>query len=253
MLPIRDDNPTFLRPVVTLLFIGINLGVWLLVQGLGSQPEYFHSICRLGLVPGELLQSVPAGTALPGMLAENMLLGCQTGTQPAWHTLVTSMFLHGGWLHLLGNVWFLWVFGNNVEDSMGHARFATFYLLTGVLAAATQVALHPSSVIPMVGASGAISGVMGAYIILYPRVRVHMLTFFILPFRFVVPAWLMLGYWFLLQLVGSIPMVASGGGGVAFAAHAGGFAAGMLLILVFRDRALIARRNQELRWSGWRV
>ena len=249
MLPIRDDNPTYLKPVVTLLLIGLNFAAWLLVQGLGSDPALPESICRMGLIPGELLQTAPVGSGFqmgPGR-------GCLITDDPGWSTVITSMFLHGGWLHLLGNMWFLWVFGNNVEDSMGHGRFAAFYLLTGVLGAASQVVLEPTSIVPMVGASGAISGVMGAYIVLYPRVRVHMLTFFILPFRFVVPAWVMLGYWFLLQLVGTVPAVASESGGVAFAAHAGGFAAGMVLIGLFKDRGLIARRNQALRWSGWRV
>jgi membrane associated rhomboid family serine protease len=161
------------------------------------------------------------------------------------------MFLHGGWLHLLGNLWFLWVFGNNVEDSMGPARFVAFYLLCGVVAAAAQVAANPDSVIPMVGASGAISGVMGAYIVLYPRVRVHMFTWFIIPFRFVMPAWLMLGYWFLLQVIGGLPTLQAESGGVAFWAHAGGFVAGMLLVWLFRDMALFNRRTRPVVPYGW--
>jgi membrane associated rhomboid family serine protease len=164
------------------------------------------------------------------------------------------MFLHGGWLHLIGNMWFLWVFGNNIEDSMGHSRFLAFYLLTGLAAASAQMVVNPASPIPMVGASGAVSGVMGAYVVLYPRVRVHMLIFlgfFITTIG--VRAWLMLGYWFLLQIVGGIPAIASEGGGVAFWAHAGGFVAGASLIFLFRDRALLARRNQALAWSGWRI
>jgi membrane associated rhomboid family serine protease len=160
--------------------------------------------------------------------------------------VITSMFLHGGWLHLLGNLWFLWVFGNNVEDSMGHARFVVFYLLCGVAAAAVQVAVNPGSVVPMVGASGAISGVMGAYIMLYPRVRVHMFTWIIIPFRFVMPAWLMLGYWFLLQVIGGLPTLQAESGGVAFWAHVGGFVAGMLLIWLFRDVALVNQRTRRV-------
>jgi membrane associated rhomboid family serine protease len=141
-------------------------------------------------------------------------------------------------------MWFLWVFGNNVEDSMGHARFALFYVVTGLAAAAAQVLVTPSSPIPMVGASGAISGVMGAYILLYPRVRVHMvvfLGFFITTIA--VPAYLMLGYWLLLQVLGGIPALSSESGGVAFWAHAGGFAAGMLLISFFQNPELVARRR----------
>jgi len=220
-----------------------------LIQGMGSGPAVAASVCRLGLIPAELLQTAAAGVSFP--MGQGMV--CTLTDQPAWYTLLTSMFLHGGWLHLLGNLWFLWVFGNNVEDSMGHVRFVVFYLVCGLLAAAAQVTIAPDSIAPMVGASGAISGVMGAYIVLYPRVRVHMLAWIILPFRFVMPAWAMLGYWFLLQLVGIVPMVQAEGGGIAFAAHAGGFLGGMLLILLFRDRDLIARRHQAMRWAGWRV
>jgi membrane associated rhomboid family serine protease len=165
--------------------------------------------------------------------------------------LFTSMFLHGGWLHLIGNMWFLWIFGNNVEDSMGHVRFLAFYLLCGIAAAAAQVAVDPRSVVPMVGASGAISGVMGAYIVLYPQVRVHMFTWFILPFRFVIPAWLMLGYWFLLQVLGGLPALEAESGGVAFWAHAGGFVSGMLLVWLFRDRDLVRRRTRAVSPYGW--
>jgi membrane associated rhomboid family serine protease len=142
-------------------------------------------------------------------------------------------------------MWFLWVFGNNVEDSMGHIRYVIFYLLCGLAAATAQILTNPASTIPMVGASGAISGVMGAYIVLYPRVRVHMLVFlgfFITTIA--VPAWVMLGYWFLLQLLGGLPTLGSERGGVAFWAHAGGFVAGMVLILLFRDRKLVARRTR---------
>ena len=127
---------------------------------------------------------------------------CVLGVQSHWFTPLTSMFLHGGWFHLIGNMWFLWLFGNNVEDSMGRFRYAAFYLLCGLAAAATQTLLSPSSVVPMVGASGAISGVMGAYVVLYPRVRVHMLVvLFVFITRIAVPAYVMLGYWFLLQLL----------------------------------------------------
>jgi membrane associated rhomboid family serine protease len=164
------------------------------------------------------------------------------GEQPTWYTPVTSMFLHGGWFHLIGNMWFLWVFGNNVEDSMGRVRYLMFYILSGLAAAAAQTLANPSSPIPMVGASGAISGVMGAYIVLYPRVRVHMLVFLaIFITRIVVPAYLMLGYWFLIQLVGG--GLSGEEGGVAFWAHAGGFIAGAILIQFFRDPALVAKHR----------
>jgi membrane associated rhomboid family serine protease len=152
------------------------------------------------------------------------------------------MFMHGGWIHLIGNLWFLWIFGNNVEDSTGKIRFFLFYLICGIAAALAQSFASPRSPIPMVGASGAISGVMGAYILLYPRVRVHMLIFLgIFITRIAVPAYFMLGYWFLLQILGGVVGYTEEGG-VAFIAHAGGFVAGMLLIFLFRDRELVQRR-----------
>jgi membrane associated rhomboid family serine protease len=156
------------------------------------------------------------------------------------------MFLHGSWFHLLSNMWFLYVFGDNVEDAMGHLRYVVFYLMTGLAAAAVQVTASPGSALPMVGASGAISGIMGAYVILYPLVRVHTLVFLgILITRVALPAYLMLGYWFLLQLLGGLPAVGGNApGGVAFWAHVGGFLAGALLIPFFKDRALVARRRR---------
>ena len=239
MFPLYDENPHFLTPLVTWGIIAANAVVWLAVQGLGSDPALTRSVCELGLVPGELLQRIAPGTRTP--IGEGVF--CVTTAQAGWHTLVTSMFLHGGWMHLIGNMWFLWIFGNNVEDSMGHARFAVFYLLCGLAAAALQIAFQPSSGIPMVGASGAIGGVMGAYVVLYPRVRVHAAVF--LGFyvtRFSVSAGFMLGYWFLLQLFGgATDLGRRGGGGVAFWAHVGGFAAGVLLIMLFRDPQLVRR------------
>jgi membrane associated rhomboid family serine protease len=203
------------------------------------------SVCRLGLIPGELLQTVDAGTRIqvgPGLY-------CVLSGSSAWYTTVTSMFMHGGWLHIIGNMWFLWIFGDNVEDAMGHTRFLVFYLLCGLSAAAVQVIVNPESAIPMVGASGAIGGVMGAYILLYPRVHVHMLIFlgFIIT-RVAVPAIFMLGYWFVLQLLSGLTTIGAPGGGVAFWAHVGGFVAGALLILVFRDPRLLARHP----YHGWR-
>lgn len=242
MFPYRDDNPTILTPISTIALIAANLVVWAVVQGFGTEPLLSRSVCTLGMISGELLGLVPAGTEIP--VAPGVQ--CVLGVAPTWYTPFTSMFLHGGWFHLLGNVWFLWVFGNNVEDSMGHLRFLLFYVVCGLAAAAAQIGVNPGSVIPMVGASGAISGIMGAYIVLYPRVRVHMLVvlvFFIT--RITVPAWAMLGYWFLLQILGGIPALEQEGGGVAFWAHAGGFVAGMVLIWLFRSRALMARRTRR--------
>jgi membrane associated rhomboid family serine protease len=243
MFPYRDDNPTLGTPFVTLCFIVANTAVWVLVQGAGMEPSLSRSVCELGLIPGEFLGRVVEGISVPlGPNSECLLTG-----ESSWYTPVTSMFLHGGWLHLIGNMWFLWLFGNNVEDSMGHVRYLAFYLLSGVAAAGVQTYMNPASVIPMVGASGAISGIMGAYVVLYPRVRVHMLVVLVIfVTRIVVPAYLMLGYWFLLQLLGG--SAASGEGGVAFWAHIGGFLAGALLITLFKDPDLVAKHRALARY-----
>ena len=242
MFPYRDDNPTLRTPVITMALIVANVLVWVFVQGMGSDPALASSICRLGLVPGEFLQRIPAGTEVtlaPGMV-------CRLGTTEAWHTPLTSMFLHGGWMHLIGNMWFLWIFGNNVEDAMGHVRFVVFYLLCGAAAALLQAAFDTDSVIPMVGASGAIGGVMGAYVMMYPRVHVHLLVVFGFVTTVAVPAVFMLGYWFVLQLL-SGTLSRAGQGGVAFWAHVGGFVAGVVLSFVFRDRAKLAQHP----YYGW--
>lgn len=244
MFPIRDDNPHFLTPYATYAIIALNAAAWALFQGFGSEPALSRSVCTLGLIPGELLGTLTEGTRIP--VSQQAL--CVISGGPVWHTAVTSMFLHGGWLHILSNMWFMWIFGNNVEDSMGHLRFVLFYLLCGLAAAALQVASNPDSGIPMVGASGAIGGVMGAYVLLYPRVHVHMLIFLgFFVTTVAVPAVFMLGYWFLLQLVGGVGSIGATGGGVAFWAHIGGFVAGATLILLFRDPRLVARHP----YHGW--
>ena len=245
MFPIRDDNPQILTPLATLGLIGANVAVWVLVQGLGTEPALSASLCRLALIPGELLQSVAPGL----QIRVGPQTVCVLGDVSPWHTLITSMFMHGGWFHLIGNMWFLWIFGNNVEDAMGHVRFVVFYLLCGLAAAAAQIATNPDSTVPMVGASGAIGGVMGAYVLLYPRVNVHLLIFLgFFVTTIAVPAVFMLGYWFLLQLLSGVSRLGAEGGGVAFWAHAGGFVAGAILVLAFRDRALLARHP----YHGWR-
>jgi membrane associated rhomboid family serine protease len=237
MFPIRDDNPTLGRSTVTVAIVVLNVLAWVFVQGLGSEAALARSVCELGAIPGALLGRVPGGTSVP--LGPGMV--CQIADDPHWLTVVTHMFLHGGWFHLVGNLWFLWVFGDNVEDAMGGARFALFYLLCGFAAFAAQTLSSPSSAIPMVGASGAIGGVMGAYARLYPRAPVHlMVVFFVFVNRTVVPAFLMLGYWFLIQVLGGIPSLASDAGGVAFWAHVGGFLAGVLLIPAFSKPARVA-------------
>jgi membrane associated rhomboid family serine protease len=184
------------------------------------------------------LQTAPAGARFQVGPESVCII---TGT-PAWYTPVTSMFRHGGWFHLLGNMWFLWIFGNNVEDSMGHVRFVAFYLLCGLAAAAAQTLADPDYIITMVGASGASGGVMGAYVLLYPRVHVHMLL--VLGFyvtTIAVPAVFMLGYWFVVQLLSGWTSIGVEGGGVAFWAHVGGFVAGAVLVLLFRNPRLLER------------
>ena len=244
MFPLRDDNPQFVTPYGTYAIIGLNVLVWVLVQGFGTTEPLVQSICNFGLVPARLLQALPVGATVP--LGEGLV--CQLGGA-GWYTAITSMFMHGGWMHIIGNMWFLWIFGDNVEDAMGTARFVAFYLVCGLAAAALQVAMGPDSIIPMVGASGAIGGVMGAYIVLYPRVHVHMLVFlgfFITTFA--VPAVFMLAYWLLIQLVSGLFSLGADSGGVAFWAHVGGFVGGMALIFLFRDQRLLARHP----YHGWR-
>jgi membrane associated rhomboid family serine protease len=245
MFPYKDENPTYLTPIITLAIIGVNALVWVLLQGAGTEPALSRSVCQLGLIPGELLHQVPPGTQVP--IGPDV--ACVITQQASWLSPLTSMFMHGGWFHILGNMWFFWVFGNNIEDSMGHARFLAFYLLCGLIAAAAQVLSQPASPIPMVGASGAISGVMGAYLVLFPRVRVHTLIFLgIFITRVTLPAWIMLLYWVLLQLLGTLPALSGvdGGGGVAFMAHLGGFLAGALLIKLFARPEFLARRRGGL-------
>jgi len=237
MFPYRDENETLRPAIVNWIIIGLNVLAWIVVQGAGSTLPLARSVCEFGLVPGELTASLPIGTRFP--VGPGLVCATDPGRQ-ASH-LVTSMFLHGSWMHLLGNMWFLWIFGNNVEDSMGRTRFIAFYLLCGLAAAIGQVVTDPASAAPMVGASGAISGVMGGYLILYPNVRVFTLVplgFFITSMA--LPAWVMLGYWFFVQFVSGLASFGGGMGGVAFWAHIGGFVAGVALVKLFARPAYIA-------------
>ncbi|MFQ5890422.1 MAG: rhomboid family intramembrane serine protease [Gemmatimonadota bacterium] len=237
MFPLRDENPTELVPLFTVALIAANVAVWLFVQGAGASGPFLQSLCAYGTIPGEI-----TGVLSPGEWVSLGPVRCRTGGLVEG-TLITSMFLHGGWGHLIGNMWFLWVFGNNIEDSMGHFRFLLFYLLAGLIAAGAHILSVPGSGVPTVGASGAISGVMGAYLILYPRVRVYTLVIFVIFVRvFALPAFVLLGYWFVLQLF----MGAAGGsmgGGVAFWAHVGGFLAGVVLVKPFARRLLVAAKR----------
>jgi membrane associated rhomboid family serine protease len=243
VFPIRDENPRVHPPIATVALISLNVLSWVLLQGLGSDATLSKSICLYGLVPGDLLHRVPAGSQFD--MGHGLV--CVLDGRSNWTTVVTSMFMHGGWLHLIGNMWFLWIFGDNVEDAMGHVRFVVFYLLCGFAAAATQTLADPASIVPMVGASGAIGGVMGAYALLYPRAHVHMFIF--LGFymtTIAVPAIYMLGYWFLLQLVSGLPALAGDHmGGVAFWAHVGGFVTGLATVMLFRQSDRMAARASQ--------
>jgi membrane associated rhomboid family serine protease len=245
MIPISDENPTLRTPVMTYTLLGITWAVWVLYQGAGFDTTALAtSVCNLGLVPGELTERARVGLAVP--MGAN--LACEVDREPInVLTPITSMFLHGGWGHILGNSLFFWVFGNNVEDSMGRLRFVVFYLVCGIAAAAAHTFIDPTSPIPTVGASGAISGLLGAYLLLYPRVRVRMLTWFILVFTFRVPAWVVLLYWFGLQVLTGLPQLMQlrpeVSGGVAVWAHVGGFVAGAILIKIFENPSLVRRRT----------
>jgi membrane associated rhomboid family serine protease len=241
MFPYRDENPTVLTPIVTVGIIGLNVLAWVLVQGFGMVEPLARSVCELGLIPGEVLGTVSPGTGVP--LGRGLV--CVIDPEPSYVTLVTSMFMHGGWFHLIGNMMFLWVFGNNIEDSMGHVRFAVFYLISGLAAAAAQMAINPDSIIPMVGASGAVSGVMGAYILLYPHARIYTLVFLgFFATTIQLPAYVMLGYWIVLQVLSGLPALAGmDRGGVAFFAHIGGFVAGLVLVKIFETREHRERRR----------
>lgn len=220
MIPLHDDNPTRLTPIVTMTFIAICVMVFLYQSNLPQEAAELFAF-QYGAIPSILFgyASLPteAGVAFP-----------------AAATLITSMFLHGGWMHLLGNMLYLWIFGNNIEDVMGHAKFVIFYLMSGILAALSHALTDPSSQIPMVGASGAISAVLGAYLLLFPRAHVLVLLPVIGMTR--VPAGIVLGMWFITQLVSGGMSVGSTGGGVAFFAHIGGFLAGMALIGFFKRK-----------------
>ena len=222
MFPIRDTQRSYSRPVITTLIIALNVAVFLHEITLDSFSRN-HFIQIYGLVPARFHFS----------------------------SVLTSMFLHGGWMHIIGNMWFLWIFGDNVEDVLGHTKYVVFYLLCGLAAGMTQVMFSPGSRLPMVGASGAIAGVMGAYLIKFPHSRIVTLVFILFFVTTVeVPAVLMLLYWFAIQLfngVGTIGYSHLSQGGTAFFAHVGGFIAGMILVAVMGTREKYARR-QDLNW-----
>jgi membrane associated rhomboid family serine protease len=214
MIPLKDDNPTHSFPLVTILLILSNVSVFLYQVSLGSTGNAVYTM-KMGVIPFEISHFADAVSPTP---------------IPLYLTLITTMFLHGGWLHLGGNMLYLWIFGNNIEDVLGHIRFLFFYLLCGLIATLAHVASAPDSRIPLVGASGAIAGVLGAYMICFPHARVLVLFWFLIFVRVIrVPALVVLGFWFVIQLWNA--SADSGAlGGVAWFAHIGGFIAGVLLI-----------------------
>ncbi len=219
MFPIGDDNPTHRRPVLTIALIAICIAVFL-YQYLLPAPEGEAFIFRWGFIPGDLLGRGGIGPTSEGL--------------PAWSKIFTSMFLHGDIMHIIGNMLFLWIFGNNVEDTFGPVRFIVFYLLCGVAAAITQGITDTMSGVPMIGASGAISGVLGAYIWMYPQARIRVVIMVGIITVVHLRAYIVLGLWFALQLINAALTPISEEGGVAFWAHVGGFVAGFLLLPIFR-------------------
>lgn len=246
MIPLGDEHPTLRTPYMTYAILAALVGTWVFVQGAGfNEQQLAASICNLGMVPGEITHQATLGTGVP--LGDGM--ACIVDNEPVNAlTPLFSMFLHGGWFHLLGNCLFFWVFGKNIEDSMGHLRFLVFYLLCGLAAAATHILMQPGSPVPTVGASGAISGILGAYLVLYPRVHVRMLFVFIVFFKvFRIRAWAVLLWWFGWQVLSALPEMMSVrpevSSGVAVWAHIGGFITGVVLVKLFENPNLVARRS----------
>lgn len=210
MFPIRDHNPSGRTPYVTYILMAANVGIFLSYVGIMQDARAINAFWYDWAI-------------IPARISDG----------DGFHTLVSSMFLHGGFLHLAGNMLFLWIFGDNVEDTLGHWRYLAFYVASGVAAALAQYGMEPTSMVPTVGASGAIAGVMGAYLLLFPKAKVDILIIFIVFFRiFPIPAWIMLAVWFAMQFVGGIGSDPDAGG-VAYWAHAGGFVAGLLLAVPF--------------------
>ena len=226
MFPLKDDNPSNTAPIVTVALIVLNALFFVYQISLeAGGPDGARAgqafIEEFGLVPCRLTGACRVGPELPSPVL----------------TIFTSMFMHGGWVHIGGNMLYLWIFGNNVEDTLGHGRYLLFYLLSGVAAALGQTAVGPSSMVPMVGASGAVSGVLGAYLILFPSAHVTTLIILGFFFRLVqIPAMVVLGFWIVLQVLSGLGSLGSSGG-VAFFAHIGGFLAGMGLLFVLKPRA----------------
>jgi len=224
MFPLKDDNPTSITPIVTWMLIAINVMVFFYQVSSGPRASQLF-IYQYGAIPAV----VTGEQSLPRNLA----------TIPPLLTIFSSMFLHGGWMHLIGNMWYLWIFGNKIEEAMGGLRYLLFYLFCGFVGSLSHIFSNLGSTLPSIGASGAIAGVLGAYVMLYPRARVLTLIFLGCFIRLLyIPAGFILGFWFLLQLLNGSMAGRQAGGGVAFWAHIGGFVAGALLVGLFKKREI---------------
>jgi membrane associated rhomboid family serine protease len=250
MLPLRDNIPTSRTPYVTYALIAANILVYFFWQKGGitlGDPNSPHYICQL-----QDWAAIPYEVTHPGDQVQ-IAQGCPKPDAPTYLTIFTAMFMHGGLLHLGGNMLFLWIFGNNVEDSMGPVKFLIFYLLAGVAALALQIVIEPSSQVPTLGASGAIAGVLGGYLLLFPRARVVTVIFIIFFFTILeLPALLVLGFWFLQQaLFGYFDLAqpAGQGGGVAYFAHIGGFVFGLAAVRLFANRKRIDDQTSRIGFS----
>jgi membrane associated rhomboid family serine protease len=238
MIPLRDDQPRFSKPYITYFLIAVNTLIFLFEFWLGQQSQ------------GALNSLIYDFGVVPHFFAGTLAGTNHVSLAVAFVPLITSMFLHSSILHLLGNMWVLWIFGDNIEDYLGHFTYLLFYVICGLAAAITHILLNVGSRVPTVGASGAIAGVMGAYLLLYPRAKVLTLVPLIVFFTFWwLPAWIVLGYWFLLQFLSgtatSIAYSSSSSGGIAFWAHVGGFVAGLILIKLFPEQ------GQRQRYGTW--
>ena len=243
MIPIRDDAPRFSTPYVNYFLVALNTLVFLFEIALPAGGREVL-ISQMGFIPARMLGLLHGASYV--RIYSGALLPVNGA---AVATVFTSMFMHASWLHLIGNMWFLWIFGDNVEDHLGHFKYLTFYLIAGVAATTLQTAFDPASVVPSVGASGAIAGVMGAYFVLFPSARVLTLVPFLFVFFLWLPAWIMLGYWFVIEFLSgaatSIAYSHQTGGGIAFWAHVGGFVAGIALIKMFPSR------RRRFRYDAW--
>lgn len=236
--PFRDDNPSYSFPIVTIILVCLNVFFYVM-SGLAGELAFIRNLYTFGFIPTEIfhgisIDSIPLEWLPPDVASPTI------GNFPTFLTLFTHMFMHGGFMHLLGNIWFLWLFGDNIEDRMGSFRFIVFYLVAGLIAAMSHGFTDVSGVIPMIGASGAISGVIGAYIILFPYARIHTVIFIFFFFRTIpIPAWVFIGFWFAGQVFSGFASLGVQGAGVAFFAHIGGFIAGVIMVKLFAPKRFV--------------